>query len=371
MNRIKNDQYSLNHNWTGTDFQINKAFWGNYEHGAVKPLRHANIKLFFEIFQEGAALYGRTLKDAYEKNSLMPDHDDDIITNHPKDEVITKCIKNGFAVVRETEEFISVLRYNRYIDIHFDFARKIYVTKCLVDGCEYPIPDWTAIYIQQKYYKIKRLNIDYKEILQKAAKSPKKFPRKLFNVAKRKLSIARRVKSEIISREEFLNLDIELNGSLNWHWRKKHTEILNISKERPKISDILKHLINIDRVDLMKNIVETKNQTPYLEPVHLNSDFWGRGNNYYINPLLYEYRHNVMPYAYANLYINTIKSPNLFSEEYYCSLPMMTDAEIQRFLERAPIEIVDGAVCSGRHRVFAMIGRLITQKPYIPLYKKC
>ena len=46
----------------------------------------------------------------------------------------------------------------------------------------------------------------------------------------------------------------------------------------------------------------------------------------------------------------------------------MTDTEIKDFLEKNPLPIRNQSFISGRHRVAAMIGRIIKKKKYIPFY---
>ena len=57
-----------------------------------------------------------------------------------------------------------------------------------------------------------------------------------------------------------------------------------------------------------------------------------------------------------------------FSKDYYSSKIIMKDEEIKFFLKRNPIIINSKAIGSGRHRVCAMIGRLIEGHEYIPFY---
>ena len=44
----------------------------------------------------------------------------------------------------------------------------------------------------------------------------------------------------------------------------------------------------------------------------------------------------------------------------------MNDDDIKLFLSRSLIEITDNSVTGGKHRVFAMIGRLLDGEHYIP-----
>ena len=44
----------------------------------------------------------------------------------------------------------------------------------------------------------------------------------------------------------------------------------------------------------------------------------------------------------------------------------MSDQEIKEFISNHPIEIESNAVIGGKHRVFAMIGRIMSGQGYIP-----
>ena len=56
------------------------------------------------------------------------------------------------------------------------------------------------------------------------------------------------------------------------------------------------------------------------------------------------------------------------TKEYYNSLDLMTDSEIEDFLKSTPVEFDNGFIRHNYHRACAMIGRLINGKPYIPFY---
>jgi hypothetical protein len=58
------------------------------------------------------------------------------------------------------------------------------------------------------------------------------------------------------------------------------------------------------------------------------------------------------------------------TEDYYNSLEMMADEEIEIFLKENPVEFENGFVRHSYHRACAMIGRLIKGKKYIPFYIK-
>ena len=73
---------------------------------------------------------------------------------------------------------------------------------------------------------------------------------------------------------------------------------------------------------------------------------------------------NVTPYKDANEYIKQDNDVKLYSAKYYEELEIMTDDEIELFKEN-PIEVTLDFVTSGKHRVAAMIGRILENKGYI------
>ena len=56
------------------------------------------------------------------------------------------------------------------------------------------------------------------------------------------------------------------------------------------------------------------------------------------------------------------------SASYYEALPSMTDNELTTFLKDNPVDFDNGFIKHGSHRAYAMMGRLIQGKPYIPFY---
>ena len=84
-------------------------------------------------------------------------------------------------------------------------------------------------------------------------------------------------------------------------------------------------------------------------------------NNWqYFNCMLAEFRHNVADH-------HQLGWENM-TKEYYESLDLMTDEEIEVFNRTNPVEFDNGLMKHGYHRGYAMIGRLVAGKPYIPLY---
>ncbi len=166
----------------------------------------------------------------------------------------------------------------------------------------------------------------------------------------------------------FLNLLFEDRYSMNWDMRQRHLELITNQKRNKKIKEIVQYFKSKKNYEksLLK-IVETNNKGLYKEPISHNKNFWDKGNNYFIYPIVFGFKKDVVAYQDANKYIKNNKL-NLFSKEYFESLDDMSDKEIQNFLKANPIEITNNCITSGKHRACAMIGRLINEKKYIPIY---
>ena len=82
----------------------------------------------------------------------------------------------------------------------------------------------------------------------------------------------------------------------------------------------------------------------------------------YFNCILSEFRKNVGDHHELGW--------DMMTEEYYKSLELMSDKELEIFLRENPIEFDNGYIKHSFHRACAMIGRLISGKAYIPFYMK-
>ena len=89
----------------------------------------------------------------------------------------------------------------------------------------------------------------------------------------------------------------------------------------------------------------------------LNPDNWQ-----YFNCMVGEFRKNVADHHELGW--------DKMTEDYYNSLEMMSDEEIELFLKQNPVEFDNGFIRHSYHRACAMIGRLISGKKYIPFYMK-
>ena len=87
------------------------------------------------------------------------------------------------------------------------------------------------------------------------------------------------------------------------------------------------------------------------------------GNNFFFYSMFFSFR-KTLYLEKSNNYIRNNVQPYLYSKEYYKI--EMNELEITKLLNKHPIKISNNSFGSGRHRVAAMIGRIIKGKSYIP-----
>jgi len=107
-----------------------------------------------------------------------------------------------------------------------------------------------------------------------------------------------------------------------------------------------------DVIDFYSNDSNVKYIESKLEP----------SNWQYYNCMMAEFRHNVGDH-------HELGWENM-TKEYYESLPMMNDNEIETFLKNHPAPFDVCFIKHGFHRAVSMIGRMIRGKSYIPFYVK-
>ena len=138
-----------------------------------------------------------------------------------------------------------------------------------------------------------------------------------------------------LSEEQFLNMPLQKG--------KGGKEIILNDYNLTTVKDVIDFYSNDNNV----KYIESK-----LEP-----------NNWqYYNCMMAEFRHNVGDH-------HEIGWENM-TKEYYESLPMMNDDEIETFLKNNPVPFDVCFIKHGFHRAVSMIGRMVKGKPYIPFYVK-
>ena len=370
--------------WDELDFFLNKTLWIHRGHHKSVDIRKQNLSDLYKVFNDEKIVFfleGRTLEHVfYTSKLLLKDHDDDIgiFENYEQkviDIIIPRLIQLGFRKIRHNKDMISVLRDDRYIDIciyrksennEVGYANKLFnkkyysnLNKLEFEGKTFLIPSDTHDYLQKRYAtpKMKMKNTIYLTL-----RIIKNILRDIRDYINKK-----RNKVVVLSEEEFLNLYIDSPNAINWKLRKKHLDIVTNNGSNKKIRNIVDYLKQPGILDKLSSEVEDTNMTtPFKNEINLDRRFWNTGNNFFFYCVKYQYLKNVVPYDKSNDYIKTLQTPMLYSKEYFESLDSMSDEEIINFFKTSKIEITKGAVTSGRHRTFAMIGRLINNKSYIP-----
>lgn len=165
-----------------------------------------------------------------------------------------------------------------------------------------------------------------------------------------------------LSLEQFLKCGIYYE-----QLRSTHRALITNNHKLHTIGDILTHFENEENRALAESkIVETDMSKPYDEPLKTNQSFWTTGNNFFYYCIAYGFREDIIEYKQANKYIRTIKTPALYSKDYYASKRELSDEEVKEFLDSTPIGIQGGTIIHGIHRTCAMVGRLLEGKSYIP-----
>lgn len=380
--------------WNGVDFKVNKAFWNDKGHSVARVFRIINLHAIFCACDEVgvvSSLYGKTLKNFVEAGKLLPDHDDDIIIYDSKNntnlsKLLSKLRAQGFEVIRSSDDMLSVCKYLRYVDIHIRRDIEFEVSTVEYSGGLFKLFKNPTLEINAKYgskatqkiqmlyvstTKIKKLYIAWKDgyytTSEIFAKAVAKFSVKINSFVNRIIYSCAIKKKRVLTEDEFLDLKLDKKGAVNWSWRQNHLKIF--IKEEETLGDVVKKFSNVDLHEYVQSIVIENDFKKFpIEPINMSRGFWKSGNNFFLYPLLFGFRHNVIPYEATNIYLQDAPERDLYRYEYFDKLKPMNDDEIIQFLRENPLEIRDGCFTSGRHRATAMLGRIIQGKPYLPVY---
>tara|TARA_B100001057_G_scaffold486655_1_gene568171 strand:- start:398 stop:1573 length:1176 start_codon:yes stop_codon:yes gene_type:complete len=170
-----------------------------------------------------------------------------------------------------------------------------------------------------------------------------------------------------LSLNQFVKMRFDSND-FNYYLRKSHYDLITNNNKFLKIIDILNFFKKKKIKDIEKKIIETDTESLFDEPIYLNKKFWKTGNNFYIYPLIFGFKKNIIGYEKVNNYIKGKKKPKVYSKNYYKKLINMNNREIKDLMIKNPIAINKNGFLGGRHRVAAMIGRLINDEEYVPFY---
>ncbi len=293
------------------------------------------------------------------------------------------------SIYRESKNIVlDVIRKNNYRIIYQDTNQvKIYIDKRLIiirfikkqffnpKLIKIEVLDCEIYFFRQyffQYYLLQKYIQKNKAILHRIISKYFTFLKRMNqNKLKRDMNIRDIEYDKIykIGLKTFLNLNIEHKNSPSWIVRKSHLDIVTNNKKNLKVKDIVNYLSNEDSLNsLMKRVEITQLDDLISGSISHSKYFWSSGNNFFLFSVYYQFRKGVVPYKEANEYIKNKNKINLYSREYFEQLEPMNDIEITSFLKDNLIEITDNHISSGKHRVFAMIGRLVEGKEYIPFY---
>lgn len=361
--------------WSKNDFSVNAMFWKYWGVEASLPFRVTNlvaIQSAFHFSGVESSLFGRTLLDTVSSGQLGPDHDDDLVVSEPLSQALASVGPSlsalGFHMVRRTEEIVSLERWGRYVDIHY--YGDLSTNYRRVHGADLSVALNAADLVELNDSRKPKRESPGRRVARLAGQSfsnPRLTVRQssqLLRSTGRSLRKNSHRKERIVQldEQEFRSLKLDSDNSINWNWRGQH--LLAVTRPGMTIGDTVEHLSDSK---WLKGLIQPELTHPLDEPIQLSPKFWESGNMFFAAPILYGFRHLVMPYRGANLYINRGISPSLFSSQYFESLAQMTDKEIGLFLSSHPLEVTNDYLTSGRHRASAMLGRLLRGESYIPV----
>lgn len=344
-------------NWDELDFLFNRAKWKIEKKKKIKKIKEQNfyeILILFSSLDIEYSFYG-TSKDNIKNNSFLDNFSsEDFICLRDKNikkQLIEELIARKFQYSLFNGRNL-IMKDNHIIELQFDknfnFFKKSKII--ILNEVEFKI-----------FFKIS------KKIKKLSFREPKYY----LDLTKYNIKfIFLKFKNTFfpyVSKKEFLSLNIEELNSKSWLLRKKHLDIVTNNKTNIKVKDIINHFYESSNfTKAIDNIVETNTSMIFEEPIYANKDFWLNGNNFFIYNIIYQFRKNVVAYKDANEYIKDTRNKNLlYTKEYYESLKILNDNELKKFLKENPIEISKNSIVSGKHKAFAMIGRLINGKKYI------
>lgn len=402
MNRQSGDTADAVQLWCKYDFEVNKHHWRRVGMDRALPVRARNLSDLADMLTEAGIsfwLQGKTLKGAIEESTFLDDHDDDIGVRSDsrsliEAQVLPKAIAAGFRVIRNEKYLISVIRDDRYLDLclfesrgsKYGYADKWFPRKHFETlestrflDRDFPVPSDARQLLKVMYEP------GYAAIIASRSQKflePERYFRKSRRLAEKLLFAlphpARMaigwmfaplgLRYQVLSEQQFRDLLIEPEHSFNWKWRKPHLDIITNNQRARRVSEIIDYIGDPDNLDhLLSEVSETDTTSEFYEPCNYDPRFWQSGNNFFIYNVKYQFRRGVLEYGDAAKYISAGEKPALYTSDYYESLPEMGDLEIGALFLDKPIEITNGAVTSGKHRVTAMIGRIVAGKHYIPI----
>ncbi len=358
--------------WDKIDNFLYYDYWHRKGHENSVVVREKLLKDLLEISKINHIeiyLRYRTLESILINKTINPSERLEYLSIRIKDKnlLLSNLQKTNFTIIENNNKYCLLFKDRRLIKVNF-FSNILFKNNIEFLGYKFYFFQSEAIIIKST----RKIRMFYIKILNKLKYLYYKYKNFIiFNQLANRLDTNEIKRGEVYPLNEaaFLNLRIEPNLSPNWIMRRQHLDIVSNNRKNTKVKDIVKYFKNKENLENAKNqINETINLNIYDEPISHNKLFWDSGNNYFVNNLLYGFRKNVTSYTDANSYISSQNKPNLYSKEYYESLEKMSDIEVKNLFVENPIEVTNNCVTSGKHRMYAMIGKLINDESYITIY---
>lgn len=351
-------------------------------------------------------LFGSTLRSLYTNQLLDPlDHDDDIGIWKTEwaniSSLFLEAAENrSWTIIRKDPHIVSLFKNGYYIDIclfhryRFGFSGYGYkfvpthllesLTEGVFYGRPFNIPFYTEQVLRYLYHPprlVQALSFikTYVPLISRASYINAKLKSTVTKLYLRLPHKSRILLSPLLAffglsyirlnYNDFLRLNVEPSDSFNWYWRFPHLSLATNGGKYSLVSDILLYFSDPSNMrSALDNVVEVDTRHLFLSPLNFDYRFWNTGNNFFFYCIYFSFRNSVCPYSHANEYITNSVIPPLYSYDYFNSLPELNSLEIKKLFQDSPLELTDSAITGGKHRAFAMIGHLLKQRPYIPIW---
>lgn len=153
------------------------------------------------------------------------------------------------------------------------------------------------------------------------------------------------------------------------YWLERtYNELYPIENEIPKYSPIsLEYFLNMEVANggISKQILNLNGK---LKTVREIVEYWKTASTPELKPDNWQYYNCMIAGFRKNVANHHDLGWDKMTQEYYESLELMSDDEIESYLKSTPVDFDNGFIKHSYHRAYAMIGRLVRGEKYIPFY---
>ncbi len=176
--------------------------------------------------------------------------------------------------------------------------------------------------------------------------------------------VAFKLRYRVLGLEEFLELRVCCDSLIDRVVRYKQLAVVTNKFSNKTVHGIIDFFKNRELEEFRKNkIYDPVNVHNNMATPWLDLDFWNDGNTHFFGNLYFGFRKGVKSYECS---CKDGPDERFLSMDYLQCRPEMQFEEVQTLLCETEITLMGRVLTGGRHRVFAMIGRLIRGQRYIP-----